>query len=647
MNPIQLPQPPSKRLRKGHIAAVGLALFAGSLFLIVVEYASLRSSLVSNLEVQMRIVGHSSVAALLFHDKESAKENVATLSSSPDIDAVALYNLGQQRFAEYIRKGTTADSLSLRDLDKPFRRTGLYFTEIWLPVTYASNPMGTLYVRANLNRLYQQLLWYMTTTAAVMLATLLAAALLLGRLQRAVVHAEERVGYLANYDMVTHLPNRYSFNQHFQTLLGEALANNSVLALLVLDLDDFKVINDTLGHHVGDTLLRIVAQRLMSVVRHEDVIYRVGGDEFAMILNHAEDVERVDVIAEKFIRVLSAPIVINERNLYVGVSIGASMYPHDGNDVAQLLKDADAAMYHAKSRGKNKFQMFSEEMHYKTSTRLALESELRIAMEEGQFELYYQPQVALPSRRLIGAEALIRWNHPEKGLLLPASFIPTAEETGLIVPIGQWVLRTTCEHMRAWAEQRFRPIRISVNLSGRQFREDRLIESVTNILQETKINPDLLEFEITESVLMDDAESTVARLASLRAMGIHLAIDDFGTGYSSMTYIKRFPVGRLKIDRSFIRDIPDDSDDMAITLATIQMAHSLKLEVVAEGIETAPQVEFLCERNCDIGQGYLFSVPLNVKEMTDLLRSGLLLLEQDAQNEERKKRTFTGNEGPL
>lgn len=606
--------------------AVGLALLAGSVFLVAVEYASLHAGLAANIEVQMRIVADNSVAALLFHDQVTATETLSTLSGSPDVDAIALYNLHHQRFAEYVRTGTTAETLDISHMSKPLKRTGLHHTEIWQPVMYAGNPVGALYIRTNLTRLYHQLLWYVATTSLVMLATLFAAALLLGRLQRAVLHAEERVGYLANYDTVTHLPNRYAFNQRFQALLDNARANNRVLALLVLDLDDFKVVNDTLGHHVGDILLRMVAQRLMSVVRHEDVIYRVGGDEFAMILNHAEDVERVAVIAEKFIRALSDPIVLDDRNLYVGVSIGASVCPHDGDDVGQLLRDADAAMYHAKSRGKNKFQMFSEEMHYKSSTRLALESELRDAIEQGQFELYYQPQVALPSRRLVGAEALIRWRHPTKGLLLPTTFIPVAEETGLIVPIGEWVLRTACQHIRSWHEQRFRPIRVSVNLSGRQFREDGLIDSVTSILQETEINPDLLELEITESVLMDDAESTVARLAKLKAMGIHLAIDDFGTGYSSMTYLKRFPVGRLKIDRSFIRDIPEDADDVAITMATIQMAHSLKLEVVAEGIETTAQVQFLCERQCDVGQGYLFSEALSRLEMTDLLRSGLLLV---------------------
>ncbi|HZV62669.1 MAG TPA: EAL domain-containing protein [Methylophilaceae bacterium] len=616
------PDPP---VRKVHIAAVGLALLAGSVFLVAVEYASLRSQFASNLELQMRIVADNSVAALLFRDQVAATEALSTLSSSADVDAVGLYNLQQERFAQYARHGQTPEVLDISDKTENLRRISVQSAEIWQPVIYAGNQVGMLYLRANTRNLNYQLLWYMGTTSLVMLATLFGAALLLGRLQRAVTRAEERVGYLANFDTITHLPNRYAFNHKFQQLLDEASVQKSVLAVLVLDLDDFKVINDTLGHHVGDTLLRMVSQRLTSVVRQDDVIYRVGGDEFAMILNHAEDVERVKTIAEKFIRVLSEPFILNDRNLYVGVSIGASICPKDGNDVAQLLRNADAAMYHAKSHGKNKFQLFSEEMHYKSSTRLTLEGELRDALEQGQFELCYQPQVSLLTRRLLGAEALIRWNHPQKGVMLPNQFIPMAEESGLIVPIGEWVLRTACQDIRFWHEQRYRPINLSVNLSGRQFREDGLIELVARILRETQADPDMLEFEITESVLMDDAESTVARLASLSSMGIHLAIDDFGTGYSSMSYLKRFPVERIKIDHSFIRDIPHDPDDVAITVATIQMARGLKLDVIAEGIETAAQAQFLREQGCEIGQGYLFSAALSKREMEKLLKSGQAL----------------------
>lgn len=621
MNAPNVYTPAPVMLRKVHVIAIGLALLMGSLFLIALEYATLRDDLVARTEVQMRIVASNAVNALLYRDRTGAAEILSTLSASHDVDAVALYNAKRERFAQYSRTGP-APFQKLEDIGLPLMLSSLQSTEIWQPVFYGGTFVGALYVRANLLKLYRQLLWYITTTTLVMLATLIGAAVLLNRLQHAVLNAEARAGYLANYDTVTQLPNRYAFNQHLQVLLADAQTQNSVLALLVLDLDDFKLVNDTLGHDIGDSLLHAVAQRLLSAVRTGEAIYRVGGDEFAMILSQPEDVAAVGVIADKLIRVLSQTIAVGERNLYIGVSIGASVYPQDGDDVAKLLKAADAAMYHAKSRGKNKFQTFSAEMQHRSSTRLALEGELRNAIKLGQFELYYQPQVELPSQRLIGAEALVRWHHPQKGLLLPGTFIPVAEETGLIVSIGEWVLRAACQQARSWQEQRFRPIRVSVNLSGRQFREDGLIDSITSILQQTRINPDMLELEITESVLMDDAASTATRLASLRAMGIHLAIDDFGTGYSSMAYLKRFPVERLKIDRSFIRDIADDADDAAITIATIQMAHSLKLQVVAEGIETRQQAAFLCERRCDIGQGYLFSQPLSKQDMTDLLRSG-------------------------
>lgn len=625
MNAAFVTAPAPKLLGRTRILALGLALLIGSLLLIVLQYITLRSDLITGIELQMRIVADNTVNALQMGDAAVARQTLASIFASPDIDAVALYTAGQQRFASYARNGDTPFSAKLPG-NKSLRESGLRYNEIWQPLQRNGQVIGTLYVRANLMQLYQRLLWYVATTTMVMLATLFGAAVLLNRFQRAVAHAEKQAGYLANYDTVTHLPNRYAFNQRLQVSLHAALGNNSTLALLVLDLDDFKVVNDTLGHDVGDALLRLVSQRLLSVVRHEDVIYRVGGDEFAMILTHLDDVEHVANIAEKFIHALTQPVVLGDRNLYIGVSIGASVYPRDGDGVGQLLKNADAAMYHAKSRGKNKFQRFSAEMHHKSTMRLSLEAELREALEQHQFELYYQPQVAFPGLRLVGAEALIRWHHPRKGLLCPGDFIPVAEETGLIRPIGEWVLLTACQHAKSWQEQRFRPMRVSVNISGRQFREDGLIDRVTSILQQTGANPDALELEITESVLMDNAESTVAKLAKLRAMGIHLAIDDFGTGYSSMAYLKRFPVERLKIDRSFIRDIPEDADDVAITVATIQMAHGLKLQVVAEGIETRAQLDFLCERNCDVGQGYLFSRPVDYEKMTEILRAGRIAL---------------------
>lgn len=608
-------------LRMAHILAVGLALLIATFSLVGMEYASLRNSMTNNMQVQMRIMAHNIAQSLVAGEREMATEVLSSLAASPEIDAAVLYGAQQNIFAEYKRKGSLPQALQMRGLMQHQQGTDLHKSEVWQPVMYEGMQIGVLYLRANLKRLYTQLLWYIGTTVMVMLVTLFAAASLLNRLQRAVHSAEERAGFLANYDTVTDLFNRHAFNQRFQTLLHEARNNNTMLALLVFDLDDFKVINDSLGHDVGDKLLRLVAQRLVSAAGPSNVVYRVGGDEFAMILSQQADVENVQLIANRFISALTAPIVINGRNLYIGVSIGASLYPYDGEDAAHLLRDADAAMYYAKSRGKNNFQMFSVEMHHKSSTRLVLESELRAALEHGQFELYYQPQIGLPGNKLIGVEALIRWHHPQRGLLMPGSFIPMAEETGLIVPIGEWVLREACRQAMEWKEMGLL-LRMSVNLSGRQFRQENLLATITQILQATRMDTSMLELEITESVLMEDAESTITRLNNLKAMGLELAIDDFGTGYSSMAYLKRFPVSRLKIDRSFIRDIPHDADDVAITTATIQMAHSLKLEVVAEGVETRAQLQFLQEQGSDLVQGFFFSQPKEAHQLSEMALAG-------------------------
>lgn len=609
------------RLRMAHIIAVGLALLVATVTLISMEYASLRHNMTNTMQVQMHIMASNLARSLLHGERVEANEVLASLADAPEIDAAVLYDMHKNQFAEYARRGSLPHAPKVRIKTQAQHQTDLHKSEIWQPVIYGEMQVGMLYMRSNMKGLYRQLLWYIGTTVTVMLVTLFAAALLLSRLQRAMLKAEERAGFLANYDTVTDLPNRHAFNGRFNSLLENARQRNTVLALLVFDLDDFKVINDTLGHDVGDKLLHLVAQRLVSAAGGKDTVYRVGGDEFAMILDQPADVENVDAVANRFIRTLAQPIILNDRNFYIGVSIGASLYPYDGEDAAHLLRDADAAMYYAKSRGKNNFQMFSAEMHHKSSTRLILETEIRVALEERQFELYYQPQYSLPDQTLVGVEALIRWHHPQRGMLHPSSFIPVAEETGLIVRIGEWALEEACKQAMEW-KSLGATLRMSVNLSGRQFRQESLVNTVTKIIEQTGMDSSLLELEITETVLMEDAETTITRLADLKSMGVHLAIDDFGTGYSSMAYLKRFPVSRLKIDRSFIRDIPRDADDVAITTATIQMAHSLKLEVVAEGVETKAQLQFLLEQGSDMVQGYLFSHPVDGQHMTEMVLTG-------------------------
>jgi diguanylate cyclase (GGDEF)-like protein len=599
------------------IVVTAAALLLAGIVLIVAEFIILRSSLLGELKVQMQIIADNSGAALIFNDRTAADEILNTLQASPSVDTAILYNPEGQDFAQYQRQGS--ETVIDYPLSARAQRVTLTYVEYIRNVEVEGMQVGTLFMRANLKQLYIQLLWYVGTTVLVVLTITMAAALLLHRMRRVVRHAEERVGYLAYYDTVTHLPNRHAFNERFEAMLREARENKQNLTLLFLDLDDFKVVNDTLGHHVGDFLLKAVAEHLSACIRQEDAVYRVGGDEFAMILPNVMDRENAVIVAEKFIRTLKRPLEVEGHTLYVSASIGISMYPQDGADTTTLLRNADAAMYSAKERGKNNFQHFSVEMHEKTSLRLALEGDLRLALERNEFEVHYQPIVALASGAVVAVEALLRWKHPEKGMISPNAFIPLAETTGLIVPIGEWVLRQACTDAHTWYDQGHE-VQVSVNLSGRQFREEPLIDTILHILLETGLDPKMLMLEITESVLMEHAEATVARLYRLKDMGIYLSIDDFGTGYSSMTYLKRFPVAKLKIDQSFIRDIPDDSEDVAITTATIQMARGLKLPVVAEGIETQAQADFLRENGCELGQGYLFSRPINFTALMEYLK---------------------------
>lgn len=600
------------------VVVTAAALLLAGVVLIVAEFIILRASLFAELDVQMRIIGDNSGAALMFKDKVAAEEILETLQASPSIDNAVLATTDGVTIARYDRLGASSLPPERSHIQQQ-RHASLTYVEYQYTVEVSGFPVGTLYMRANLRQLYIQLLWYVGTTALVVLTITIASTMLLRRMRHAVRHAEERVGYLAYYDTVTHLPNRHAFNEHFEVMLVEARERKQKLTLLFLDLDDFKVVNDTLGHHTGDLLLKAVAEKLSVSVRQGDAVYRVGGDEFAMVLPNV-DREDAEIVAEKFIRTLGRPMSIEGHTLYVSTSVGISMFPQDGSDATTLLRNADAAMYSAKERGKNTYQHFSEEMHEKTSLRLALEGDLRLALERNEFEVHYQPIVDLASGHTVAVEALLRWRHREKGLVSPHAFIPLAETTGLIVPIGEWVLRQACLDAQALQNKGYY-IQFSVNLSGRQFREEPLIDTIERILLETGLDPTMLMLEITESVLMEHAETTVARLYRLKDMGIYLSIDDFGTGYSSMTYLKRFPVAKLKIDQSFIRDIPDDSEDVAITAATIQMAHGLRLKVVAEGIETRAQAEFLREHGCDLGQGYLFSRPLTLKSLLEYLEA--------------------------
>jgi diguanylate cyclase (GGDEF)-like protein len=433
--------------------------------------------------------------------------------------------------------------------------------------------------------------------------------------------ADERIEYLASHDSLTKLPNREMFNELLRHAIEGANRHQRSMALLFIDLDRFKVINDSLGHDAGDMLLVEVANRLRGVLRASDVVARLGGDEFVVLLE--ETAERNDVarIAGHLLSALGRPTQLSGHECHATASIGIAMYPSDGLDAQALTKNADMAMYLAKEDGKNAFRFFSKEIKAQSIERLTLESALRRALEREQFSLHYQPKIDITSGQITGVEALLRWAHPELGLVSPAQFIPLAEETGLIVPIGRWVLKEACAQNMAWQRHGLRPVTIAVNLSPRQFADGQLLHDVDEALLASGMSSPLLQLEVTESMVMRNVSRATRVLDAIQSRGIRIAIDDFGTGYSSMSLMKQFPIDTIKIDRSFVRDLADDSEDQAIAQAIISMGKALGMTVIAEGVETVEQREFLRAHACDEMQGYLFSKPLPPRELAELLRS--------------------------
>ena len=437
--------------------------------------------------------------------------------------------------------------------------------------------------------------------------------------------AESRLDHLAHHDSLTGLPNRTLFSDRLRHAILEADRRERLVALLFMDLDRFKLINDTLGHEVGDHLLKQVAERLSTCVRRSDTLARLGGDEFTLVLTDIAHVDHVARVAQKILDTFKQPFQIDDHELFITISIGITICPFDDKTMEALVQNADIAMYKAKEQGRNGYQFYTVEMNTKTHQRLDMETALRRALERNELVLHYQPQVDLMSGKIFAMESLLRWQRPGKGLVSPMDFIPLAEETGLIVPIGEWVLRTACAQNKAWQDAGFAPLRVAVNLSARQFQQKNLIQTVSEALRDSGLAPHYLDIEITESMVMQNAAEAIKTLNELDAMGIALSIDDFGTGYSSLSYLKRFPIDFLKIDKSFINDVTTNPDDAAIAGAIITMARSLGMKVVAEGVETEDQLQFLRARGCDAFQGYYFSRPVPAEAFLGLLREGKCL----------------------
>jgi diguanylate cyclase (GGDEF)-like protein len=441
------------------------------------------------------------------------------------------------------------------------------------------------------------------------------------RMAKSLQQANAELKHMVLHDALTQLPNRLLLEDRVGQAIEACRRSDSRCAVLFVDLDRFKSVNDSLGHFYGDELLRAVADRLRGAMRSEDTVSRLGGDEFVVLLRDVAQAEDAALVARKLVEIVAAPVLVHGKELTVTPSIGFSLYPDHGASAQALITTADAAMYNVKKSGRHGARMFAADMSTFFPDRLALENDLRKALDRRELELHYQPKFDVRGGAITGMEALVRWRHPERGLVSPADFVPLAEETGLIIPLGQWVLREACRQNRAWQDAGLPPLRVAINISGVQLRHDDLADTVALALRETRLEARYLEIEITESVVMQNASTALLMLDRLSAMGIHLAVDDFGTGYSSLSYLKRFPINSLKIDRSFIRDLSTDHNDALIVQAIIALAHSLRLQVVAEGVETAAQLEFLQSFGSDQFQGYLRSKPLPAEEFQRLLES--------------------------
>lgn len=670
------------RLLAINLLSISVTLLLVMIAMLASEYVLGRKGMTQALGVQARILAANSTAAVVFGDAEAGAEILSALRNSPVVYRAEIRTGAGQPFTRYTGAGNPVYEEPFAELPATGSGNVSRFFDVLVheEIVHEGRAVGMLYLQASFTSLYGMLLLHALALAVFTLLAIGASYVLTRRMQQDVTapllhlteasryianegdyrlrvpvestdeigdlalslndmldqiqkrdselarelierrRAEDRLDRLAHFDTVTNLPNRYYFNERLTAAVTHANRFGEPVALMFIDLDDFKVVNDTLGHHLGDVLLGMVAIRLQRALRTGDTVCRVGGDEFAVILENQGDRVQLERIAAKCIESVSGTVEVDGHEVYIGVSIGVSVCPQDTDTMQDLFKNADVAMYHAKAAGKNTFRMFLPEMRDKAQKRLSLETRLRHAVERGDFVLHYQPQIDLAAGTVAGVEALIRWRHPELGLISPAEFIPVAEETGLILPIGEWVMRAACEQAQAWRTQGLKDLWVAINLSARQFRDDEIVAKLQGVLRETGLDPSLLELELTESLLMEVGAGTIEKLSAFRKLGVHLSIDDFGTGYSSMSYLKRFPIHKLKVDRSFVRDLPGDRDDAAITTAIVAMARGLGLKVTAEGVETAEQADFLAKQGCTFCQGYFFAKPLPAEAIAPFVR---------------------------
>ena len=608
----------SYRLAIASTIAAGIALLLAVLLLIVVESVILRSALLDETRVEAELIAENVAAAMVFQDSKSATEIIRTLhASSIFIGAAAIDNEGATLAAYPMGFGSPGpDYRQFGDTDHRF---SLHRLEMLVPIRNQRDEIGRLYLVVSTSAFFRQVGIFALVSLSIELVALLVAYTLLSRVRHSVRQAEQRLTHQAHVDAVTGLANRNAFNERLEFATSEGGRFGDPLAMLLLDLDNFKQVNDTLGHHAGDDLLRQVAQRLLRTMRRDDIVARLGGDEFAVILKGVRDRGEVAQVCTKIVEAFAAPYRVMDTDFFVTASIGGAVFPEDARDPHALTRNADTAMYRAKMAGKNAFEMFLPEMNADVKKRVSLESSLRLALDRQELSLHYQPQIDVMSGRLLGFEALLRWCSPEHGNVSPVDFIPIAEDSGMIVPIGDWVIAEALKDIRAWNDGRAHKLKVAVNLSARQLRVEGIDTLIARQLVAAAVPAEWLEIELTESMVMENVHAQIEAFQRLKELGVRLSVDDFGTGYSSMSYLKRLPIHNLKIDRSFVNDISRDSNDLAIATAIVALGHSLGLTVTAEGIETEAQAEALLNLGCDIGQGYLYSRPMPAGMIADFI----------------------------
>jgi diguanylate cyclase (GGDEF)-like protein len=620
VSPLEQGQGIGRAFAVGHFVVAATAIFLLGVFLLAYQFLVARQTLRQDVEIVAMVISKNSASLLANDDVRDATETLYSFQSAPYLNSAVIYRTNKEVFAFYANPDAPLWLFPDDTLLRETYRYGLGSVEVTQPIFVDNEIRGYIVLIASMSKLYRNILIYALAYLAASVAAVGLSLPIVGRLRKQIAKAEERLDYLAFTDQVTDLPNRHAFTARLESAAMSPRSKDARLGILLLDIDDFKAVNDTLGHVVGDKLLRAVAARLRDAMRTGDAVYRIGGDEFAIVLqpqNETGDAGDVGRTAQRILVEVAAPFNLAGQQVFSTASIGASVYPDDTIDINTLVSNADIAMYAAKKSGKNTFRVFHAEMEQSNKHRLALERDIRRGVQQSEFVVFYQPQFCATQETIIGVEALLRWIQPDGRMIGPAEFIPVAESTGLIIALGKWVLTQACRHARQWQAAGLGSLQVAVNVSVRQLRDPMFLTDVIRILEETTLPAWQLELELTESLLMEDVEGAIAFMKAAQAIGIQISIDDFGTGYSSLAYLQQFPLNRLKIDKSFITQLPESGD--AIVNAIIGLAHSFDLDVVAEGVETQAQANWLRAAGCDVLQGFLLGRPVDEPAMRHLL----------------------------